>query len=271
MTYSNMYSKDSYLNPNIQYLISNNIIEYDMKKANISILLNEGLITPEQYNYYYNLPGKRRSIEIGLLQRDNQKIKDGLNKNFSKYRELLFSHNNIQDHELLSIKKDAIFVINKRCNVTSFGHVNFVEKNNYNSFYRYKHYEFYYLLDKIHNNEILDIKGIDKRTICLHDNYMIDFLKFLFETIETDSIKNAINYLTRFLYQYNNMQLESGYYRELDSLSKFRFRSSSIISYTSDYLSNEDDKFILDINYNRLILTYFLQILSNEFLYKNRV
>lgn len=268
---STLYSKDSYLNPEVQYLISHIIREYDISKANISILLNEGLITQEQYNYYYYLPGKQRSIEIGWLQRDNEKIKKGLNSNFSKYRQMFFESNQIQDHDILSIKKDAIYIINKICTVKDFGHVHFIEKNTYNSFYRYKHYEFYYLLDKVHNLEVLDIKGISKETVYLHDNYMIDFLKFIFETIETDSIKNAIDYLTRFLYQYNNMQLESGYYRELDSLSKFRFRSSSIISYIADYLSYEDDKYKLDINYNRLFLQYLLQILSNEFLYKGRI
>lgn len=267
---SKMYLKDSYLNPAIQYLISHTIREYDMSKANISILLNEGLITQEQYMYYYNLPGLQRSIEIGLLQRDNKEIKDGLNSNFSKYRQMFFETNNIQEHELLSIKKDAIYTINKICTIRDFGHVHFLEKNTYNSFYRYKHYELYYLLDKVHNLEVLDIKGM-KGVVHLHENYMIDFLKFIFETIETDSIKNAIDYLTRFLYQYNNMELESGYYRELDSLSKFRFRSSSYISYIADYLSSENDKHLLDINYNRLFLQYLLQILSNEFLYKGRI
>ena len=56
---SNLYEKNSYVAP-YEYLINATIREYDMEKANISILADEGLISKSQYDYYAALPKRQR-------------------------------------------------------------------------------------------------------------------------------------------------------------------------------------------------------------------
>ena len=41
-----------------------------------------GMISKEQYQYYYDLPKKQREISIGCLQRDHMEIKDALKQGF---------------------------------------------------------------------------------------------------------------------------------------------------------------------------------------------
>lgn len=255
-----IYHQDSFINPDIESLISVYIREYDIAKANISILLSKGLISYEQYNYYYNLPPDQRKIQIGCLQRDNKEINEGLKKGFAEYRKLFFESNDLTYNDILSIKKDAIFIIDKIPRNTQFDHVVFRQKNEYTSYYRYSfmynHYEFLYLNDSIHQIENLDVKGMGS-AYQLHDNYMNDFFKCIFEAAEQD-VKEAINICALFLENYVNRSVESGYYREYNPNSKLLFNLSNIHSYYMDYLVDEKFKHMLDISFNRRIIEYFM-------------
>ena len=73
--YSKLYNKVNYTAP-IDYLISTNIREYDISKANINTLLFFNKISKEQYDYFYNLEKEKRNIIIGNLVRDNEEIKE---------------------------------------------------------------------------------------------------------------------------------------------------------------------------------------------------
>ena len=70
--FSNLWEKTSYTAP-LDYIINSKIIEYDISKANINVLLYKGLISKKEYEYYYNLPKRRREISIGLLQAKDKK------------------------------------------------------------------------------------------------------------------------------------------------------------------------------------------------------
>lgn len=259
-----LYKHDLYTSI-ITHLFNSKIIEYDISKANISILLNENLISIDDYNYYINLPKDIRNIQIGKLQRDNEYIKEGLNNGFIKYRKLFFENNNIKDNDVLSIKKDAIYIIDKKCHNLDYGNVKFKEKNIYNLYIRFNNkYEFYYFIDIINNIEKLDIKGIKYDKIKLHENGMIDFLKFIFSSLFIDNIETVINYICNFLDEYNNFKLPISYYRELNSDSLYLYKTNGIQYKSNNYI----DGIPLNISYNRNILIDILKILSSDFLYR---
>lgn len=265
MVQSQLYLKDSYINPDYKFILSGMIREYDITKANVNILLSMGAITPEQADYYINLPSQDRKVQMGYLQRDNETIKNALKEGFVKYRQLFFEHNQIEDHQVLSIKKDAIYLIDKIATNTSFDSVTFIPKNVYNSYYRFGHYEFLYYMDQIRDVEILDIKGVSKSAIPLHENYFIDFLKFIFYSAMTESLETVINAMSVFIDDYKNLRLDSGYYRELNSNSQFRFRTNSFLSYTALYLQDESYKHCLDISYNLQILHTIMSYYSTMY------
>ena len=61
---------------------------------------------------------------------------------------------------ILSIKNDAVFIINKKLINIEFGLIKFVEKNIYTSFYKINGIEYYYYYSNFTKEEYLDIKGI---------------------------------------------------------------------------------------------------------------
>ena len=68
-----IYDKTRYIAP-YSYLINKDIQEYDIAKANISILRDSGYLNEDQYKYFYNLPKQEREIKIGLLIRRDPKV-----------------------------------------------------------------------------------------------------------------------------------------------------------------------------------------------------
>lgn len=261
---SQSYLKDVYINKDIDYLVSTYIREYDMRKANISILLSKGLITQSEFDYYASL--KNRSVVIGLLQRDNEEIKRELNNGFREYRQKFFEANNIQDHEVLAIRKDAIFLISKEARTTTFDYVNFVNKNTYTSFYRIFGYEYYYMCDRIRMTEQFDVKGISDKVLPVHENYFCELLKCVFEAAELN-IQDAMGILSGFLSDYMQFKVEPGFYREFNDMSTYRVNSPFFMGYNLTELYNFNPNMI-DISYNRrimeLILSYYMKILMNK-------
>ena len=54
----------------VPYIFSSYIREYDISKANINILLAQGIINLDQYNYYVQLPKQDRQYQLGMLQKN---------------------------------------------------------------------------------------------------------------------------------------------------------------------------------------------------------
>lgn len=266
----NIYELSNYT-LDIDNIISQYIREYDIQKANINILYKYNKIDNDLYNELINSDRMTRQIKIGLLIRDNPSLGKTLEKGLCEARRLFIESNNIEDDEILSIKKDAIFLINKIPKITEFGNIKFVNKNIYTSFYKLeKHTHAFYYLDKFNGTEILDIKGISDDILPIHENHFIEFLKVVFESAQTESPVETLDIIINFYKQYIELKLDKEYYREFNAGSKFRFKSnfSQITTYTSDYLLNDSNKPYLDISYNmeiiRNLFQYFTRIISRQ-------
>lgn len=90
-----LWAKDSYTIHQTYVLTS--CYEYDIKKANISILLNLRLITPELYREFYDMPDKAtREIKIGLMLRDNPEMNRALSNGiYIKIKNFLYSNQDL--------------------------------------------------------------------------------------------------------------------------------------------------------------------------------
>jgi len=206
----------------VNYIISEYIREYDISKANINILLYKGLISQPQYNYLYSLPGEQRKIKVGLMQRDSPVINKGLSSGFGEARKMFYEANNIQEHEILAVKKDAIFLMNKIPSVTKFGNIEFVEKNLYTSFYQLAGLELYYYYNSNTNQEKLDIKGMSDDVIALHKPYMIDLLMYIFGTAQESPSRDVVGLVSNIRDRYISGELGVNYFREFNNRSLFR-------------------------------------------------
>ena len=247
---TDIYKSDSFKNHNIPFLFNKDIVEYDMKDAGYSLVQEFDLLPKNIIDNLGKMKKKQRTIEIGKIQGNDEEFKNNLQQAFSDARKLFFDINDIDINEVLSIKKDAIF-LNKRCRTTKLGeYIDFRPKHEYTSYIQLQRLEFYY------SPEQIDIKGISDELLEYHKEYMIKFICQFFRKMETSSDEDVIEFTKRFIDKYKRRKLEVGYYREFDFSSKYRTNTGEL--YEEFW---EEDKDELDISYNfQNILLKFIQI-----------
>lgn len=255
-----LLNKDHYYNPNIPFVLSTFIREYDMSKSNISILRYKGFLDEEGYNYYDSLPKIERQVQIGNILRDNREVINILKSGMIEIRNKFILENNLTPENVLSIKNDAFFIVDKIPSITIFDGVEFKRKNTYTSFYKVLKQEYYYSFEKINQFEYLHVKGISDDKVAIHEKYFLDLLKELFFSAETEPIEETIKLLSVIYESYIKKDLGVEYYREFNPISKIRVNVMGN-QYLTDSLS-EDDKEYIDISYNLSILKQLMKYYS---------
>lgn len=257
---NSLWQKKNYL-LDVSYLIAVPIREYDIRKANISVLYSEGAINKEYYDYLYSADRMTRQIEIGYMIRNNKDIQKILTEGIAKYRKLFFESNELTDNDILSIKNDAVFVMKKAPALTTFGNVEFVNKNTYSSFVKINKKEVYFKSDMINGIFNIDIKGISDSKLQVHQEYMLTFIADIMYYIETGDIKSGIDYITNFYNLYIQRKLPVDYYRNFDDESKFIIKAGLGV-YSMDKCNTSMIN-ALDISCNLNIIRELYGILSN--------
>jgi hypothetical protein len=247
---ADIWDEELYINPNIPYLFNREIIEYDLKEAGYSIVREFNLLSKDKIEYLNKLDKKKRHITIGIYQRDDKEFKENLKKGFCIARRLFIEKNNIYKNDIVSIKKDALFIC-KKCEYQKIGkYLNFRPKNTYTSYIRLdKFVELYY------NQDNLDIKGIGEDKIELHKNYMVKFLNNYFRKAETSDRVCIINYVRKYIDKYKRKELEAGYYRTFDKRSVIEF-----INENDSYVLSDSIKDNIDIRFN--LFNIFIKLIK---------
>ena len=271
---SNLYEKNSYVAP-YEYLINATIREYDMEKANISILADEGLISKSQYDYYAALPKRQREVEVGILQRDNPSILSGLKRGFVRAREKFFRVNAIRDSSLLYIDKDSITTIEQARTYFGVGtmqtrlsnYINFRLKNEYTSFYRVFLIDFLYFNDG--NTESFRIKNVNEKVPLKHMHYMMDLLLSIAYSGQSSRVLDTLQMIKHAYCSYTSGELSPNFYREFNQKSQFKLKSNSTaFQYYSDVLI--DDLDLIDNTFNADVIRLFYRYYMNEYFKGNR-
>lgn len=236
--------------------IINEIYEYDIAKANISILLQGGYITPNEYNMFLQMPKMQREIAIGNLQKD-QKYAKILSNGFEMARKNLIEANNLTEDDIVSIKKDAFYVL-RRLRHTTFGNIDFTLRNSYHMFIYCRGIEIYYGMNEFDGNDsgIIDIKGINDNKLSLHMSYL-SFLAYIFKYVLNNNTPMAIQELMSFIQKYNNRELDIDYYREFNAESMFRIGRYGVMFIDDSY------KDILEIGNNQMFNRELFSILMD--------
>ena len=250
-------------------LVLSSIYEYDIRKANISILLKHGAISQEMYSEFLNMNKKERQIKIGVMQKNDPLLKKVLEEGFEEARMLLITSNSITKEEIISIKKDAIFVT-RQLQVTSFGPVEFVLKNRYDMFLKteYPKLEFYYGIVSEEEQD-LDVKGIKDEALPIHCDTWMTFLCQLFGYVVNGQIREAMIYLSSISKDYVNRSLPLEFYREFNSISHFRIMATFMSEFTIDR-ADESCRPLLNIDYNLNLLMNFNRIISELYMTSRR-
>lgn len=264
---STLWQKSTFISK-YEYLIDSIIREYDISKANISVLRDANVLSEEQYQYYMNAPRMVRQVDIGKLQGSNPEITRILKDGIKEARRIFMESNNLDDRDILYIRNDAIAVIGFRpINYLKISeHVSFRQSAQYSSFYRYNFISFLYYYDPVSRTENLDIKGLGDEAVELHRKFILDFLCELFYRIQTEGITEGIKLLRGFYDEYVNKRLSIGYYRELNPSSNFKLDGDfSLVSNLYLYHAAEYDRKHVDISCNEEVLRHFMKILSTVY------
>lgn len=245
---SNLFAKDSFVNTNIPYLFNANIIEYDMKEAGFSLTKELKLLSDKTIESLTHMSKEKRKIELGKIERANPKYKEEKKNAFIYGRELFFKKNNLEDNDVISIKKDAIFV-KRTCDYTQFGeYIDFRPKHQYTSYIQFeKRKEFYYSPSEY------AFKGISDKLLKMHEEYMINFMCNYCRMMETSDKKRVLSFLRRFIDKYKAKELNIGYYRRFDIKSNYDIIGQEDVIYMDYDEENIDDINIL-FNYQNIIL-----------------
>ena len=262
-----LYDNINYI-ADISYLTNVFIYEYDISKANINILFTKGIIDEKTYNYLYESPRMVRQVYVGKLCKD-ENISIALKAGIIEAKKLLFSANNIQDHEVLSIKNDAVFIIGRELQYTSFGLIKFVCKNKYTAFYKIYNMELYYYYNNINKEEYIDVKGISDDNLKYHSNYFLQFLKDIFYSIQVNGPEISLRMMKDFFMQYISLQLPVNYYRSFDTQSMYVFKRIGNSIYNSS-IALESQKMMLDTNTNIRVLMEIQKIIMSIYFNKYR-
>lgn len=247
---SNLFKNTMYLNKNFNF-IKGTIREFDMKSAGLNIIKSLKLLPEDTIAELEKMPKMESKIKIGLLQRKDRQLAKNMVEGFKIYREKFIKENNIETKDILSIKKDAIFLINRGIQKDTFDYVVFDCKNRYTSYFYFNKLEFYFNSRTRH----IDIKGITDAKLKKHNKYMIKFLKDMFYYIELGNSRESIRYLKKFADKYRNKELPLGYYREFNSESAYKFKDIDLFGgiYTTELKLSIDDVDNV-YNYTNIIL-----------------
>ena len=237
-----IYKKDNWINPNILYTFNRTIIEYDMREAGYSLVKEYNLLPKKEMNSLRVMNKDARHVKIGKLQRDLEGFSKDLMNAFADARKGFFEMNHLEESDIISIKKDAIFVTKKCIHEIIGNHVNFRPKNTYTSYIHLdKMLEIYYHPDKT------DIKGIGKDNIYKHQDYMVSFINTFCDKMEQENPRNVLTFLRRFADYYKNRDLDVGYYRTFNNRSEFVMAGEEEVMYDQ---VDATDIWNLDISYN---------------------
>ena len=242
--YSQLYSRSGYLNRDIDYLLNTDIREYDLKSAGLSLIKQFKLLPQNDIAYLDKMEKVPRNKQIGMLQKNKDFAKQLLDC-FSEARRMFFEANDIQDSDILTIKKDAIFVISKVCHNNVFGHLDFRVKNQYLGYMFLNKKEFYYT----DSDTDLDVKGLGSDVLYYHGDYMLDFMKDVFTMSIYSPRESLISYITKFVSDYRNRRLAYGYYRNLD-VGNFYTVIDDDVGRMNILNVDDDEDVNLDITYN---------------------
>lgn len=226
------------------------IIEYDIRKANINLMRYYNLYDKSKLNFLEDLPKDKRERAVGLMLRKDPDLSKALEKAFNDIVYEFMTVNNIdKDDDVISIKKDAVFVCNKICQHTVFGPVEFIPKNKYHAFINIDRYEFYVGEDHVDVKGLGDSAQYHKNGICLLISDLVNMLETTFEP------RRINEYLAQMVKLYKTKSLTIDMYREFNTNSKFKCNIDGRDMYLNDvgyeYLDEHVD---ISFNYINIIL-----------------
>ena len=239
------FRKTNYINTDVTYLRNIIITEWDIKSAGLSVIKYRHSLPDNIIEKLENMPKDKRTVYEGKLQRRFPALAKIIVDTLGDVRVQFAIENELTPDDIVSIKKDALFVISKRIKRnTVFNSFLFRKKNTYTSYIRLNNIEFYYNSGTNH----IDCKGVNGE-----NSKFIDIIKRILNFSERNNNESIYNFLKGLRESYLDRKMEKEYYREL-STGKFRIGKYLVDDITDDMIS--------DINIDQNYLQFMLPVIQ---------
>lgn len=179
---TDLWMNESYSAP-IDFLFDRFIVEYDISKANISILRDIGELSEENYVNLYNCEKYYREVQIGMYLRKKPELNKILSDGFAEARKIFCEKLELEDENILHVTKDSIFVLKRMIGIDNIKtpdkveigpHTAFTRRSTYTSYVRFhRNIMYYHIFDIVKNTGDWKIRGIGDN---LRDLYATDGL-----------------------------------------------------------------------------------------------
>jgi len=235
-----LMERTNYLNKDIEYIKNTKIVEYDIRSAGFTTLRYKKLLPSDIIDKLEKMPNKDRNIYIGKQIRKHPNIGEELINTLIDIRKDFAMLNDIEEADVLSIKKDALFLIKKDPKALVIREIfEFRAKDEYTSYCYLNNKEFYYSA----YTEKLTVKGIGKENQELQDAYLLKDIKNILKMAEKLMPDQMFAYLKKYRSRYLTRELDKNTYRNLDT-GEFSINGYKLKDLPDDLL---DD---IDIVYN---------------------
>ena len=199
---------------------------------------------------------KDREIKVGLLCREDKTLSKSLSLAFDNIMTEFLEANKIdKEFDIVSIKKDAAFVINKEPVITTFGPVVFIPKNVYKAFIKIGRYEFFLKADNT-----FDVKHWPKSVdVHIFDDGVLEMIKETLLVAETNNgnLSAMAEYLHSFAEHYKSKNLDFEYYREFNEHADFLVHTGNC----DIRLQDMSDEFIDECDISHNYMNIFLPLM----------
>lgn len=250
----------NYVNDGLPFLVNSQIVEYDIARGNTSVMREFKLLPEETIAHLENLSKEDRVREVGLLQRNDKLLANQLEGLFTRVVQMFMEQNNLdQDVDVLCIRRDAVFVVNKPISQPRVGnHILFRPKSTYHAALQLgPRWHFFFERGKpvkVDNflNEKKDINGALPK---LREGIM-DFLSEFVDVCEGHNMnrREIYHFLNQFCTAYKERRVDICYYREFTADALYHIVSED----TETYLEDVPDYMVEDIdigfNYRNIIV-----------------
>lgn len=210
-----------YVNKDRSMVVNGKIVEWDIKSGNTSMMYTYKMFPKKVIDAIHILSKQKRVVAIGKLMKKNKEFSKQLEQAFNSTIQQFVTINDIPKENIISIKRDAVYVLNHDIKYPTIGeYIEFVPKNTYDGWMYLSPFEFYHATDHI------DVKGLNDEFLPLHENGILDFINELFITCaSTNKDPGRINeFLADFVKHYKNKELIDDYYREFSNDSQYRLQ-----------------------------------------------
>ena len=248
-----LYEAITWNNKSIPFVMGRLIVEYDMRRAGLSVIKEFNLLPQEQINKLESMGKKKADIEIGKMRKKSD-FSNKFKTAMEEARKLFIESNRLEEPDIISIKNDAIFTIG-RCEHLKFGNIEFRMKNQYTSFIAIDQLQFFY------SPYQMDIKGLGDEAERLHEKYWIDTIRQYISLMENYDKKEVLYFMRRLADDYKSFQLAPDYYREFSVQSKYRTLDGDLYG---EYWDNKKEELDITYNYDKLILPMVLLAMKYE-------